>query len=126
MHGVKRTLHAYAEKPLRVRGQKIIMFRKYKNTNRGTEGGDIYVRGSNFPLNSTQEELLDVLEPLGKYERLVIRMSLAFLFREAVLSERTSYRPRVKPRVFHTFERGLCRTSIEFLSRSRGEPPHRS
>ena len=34
---------------------------------------------SNFSLKTTQEELLEALEPLGKYEWLVIRMSLAFL-----------------------------------------------
>jgi hypothetical protein len=33
----------------------------------------------NFPLKTTQEGLLEALESLGKYEWLVIRMSLAFL-----------------------------------------------
>jgi hypothetical protein len=30
-HGVKRTLNAYAEQPLRVRGREIIVFQKYMN-----------------------------------------------------------------------------------------------
>jgi hypothetical protein len=54
-------------------------------TGRGYEEGAIFV--SNFLWHTTQEELSEVLEPLGKYERLVMRMSL----------------------VFHIFERGLCR-----------------
>jgi len=32
-----------------------------------------------FPLRKTQEVLLEALDPLGKYERLMIRMSLTFL-----------------------------------------------
>jgi hypothetical protein len=38
VHGVRRTLHAYAEKPLRVRGKEIIVFRKQKRAD--LEGGD--------------------------------------------------------------------------------------
>ena len=33
-HGVKRTLHAYGEKPFRVRGKEIIVFRKYTKLNK--------------------------------------------------------------------------------------------
>jgi hypothetical protein len=69
-------LHAYVEKPLRVLGQKIIVFRKYKNTDRGTEDNDICVQ---LPSQVDARGAVGGLEPLGKYERLVIRMSLAFL-----------------------------------------------
>jgi hypothetical protein len=55
VHGVMRTLHARAEKPFRVLGQEITLFRKYKNTNCGT-GAMLSV--SNLPLKMMQEELL--------------------------------------------------------------------
>jgi hypothetical protein len=67
-------LNVYAEKTLRVLGQKIIVVWKHKNTNRGTEGNDIRVQ-----LLMDDVRTVGGLEPLGKYERLVIRMSLAFL-----------------------------------------------
>ena len=39
-HGVKHTLHAYPEQPLRVRRREIIVFRKYTKVNRLAEGRD--------------------------------------------------------------------------------------
>jgi hypothetical protein len=104
VHGVKRTLHAYADRPLRVRGREITVFRKQAATNgSGMEENDMELGGantriasasqttrtedgheevgmfvSNFPWHTTQEELSEVLEPLGKYERLVMRMSPIF------------------------------------------------
>jgi hypothetical protein len=95
VHGVKRTLHAYAEKPLRVRGREIVMFRKYTKikkvsdmdtdsdtpsatrTEQGRDDGGIFV--SNFPPTTTQEEILEALGPFGKYEQFVMRMSFALL-----------------------------------------------
>ena len=102
MDGVKRTLYANAEQPMHVRGREITVFRKKtQNENGGTEGNDESVadtdadadaasrattarQGDNrtifvsrFPRNTTQEELSEVLEPLGKYERLIMRMSSA-------------------------------------------------
>jgi RNA recognition motif-containing protein len=41
------------------------------------DGGAIFV--SNFPPTTTQEELLEALEPFGKYGQFVMRMSFAFL-----------------------------------------------
>jgi hypothetical protein len=100
VHGVKRTLHAYAETPLRVRGREITVFRKHTEMDtdtpsratraeQGRDGGAIFV--SNFPPRMTQEELLEVLEPFGKYEKLVMRMCFAFLSHASGLSERTCY-----------------------------------
>ncbi|KAF8492385.1 hypothetical protein F5888DRAFT_911301 [Russula emetica] len=37
VHGVKRTLYACAEQPLRLCGQEIIVFRRYSKMNRGME-----------------------------------------------------------------------------------------
>jgi RNA recognition motif. (a.k.a. RRM, RBD, or RNP domain) len=104
--GVKRALHAYAEKPLRVRGREITVFRKHTGTNkvsgmdvdastratrteRDLEGGAIFV--SNFPPTTTQEELLEALEPFGNYEEFKMRMSFTLLSRSQAcgLSERT-------------------------------------
>ena len=102
MHGVKRTLHAYADEPLHVRGREITVFRKRATTNGGgIEENDMVFGGantgigpritrtedgreeagifvSNFPWHTTHEELSEVLKPLGKYERLVMRMSPIF------------------------------------------------
>lgn len=103
-HDVKRTLHAYAEQPLRVRGKDIIVFRKhtrgtgasvnrddvtgadtarrsrnfsYSQTEQDNSDGAIFV--SDFPPDTTKEELLEALTPYGKYERFVMRMVFAFL-----------------------------------------------
>ena len=43
----------------------------------GRDDGAIFL--SNFPPTTTREELLEALEPFGKYERFVMRMSFAFL-----------------------------------------------
>jgi hypothetical protein len=99
---VSRVLHAYADEPLRVRGQEIVVFRERSarrepgvkaGAPRGThrarhermdddgEGhGVIFV--SNFPPGTTQEEVLKALAPLGKYERIVMRtcFTLSFFF----------------------------------------------
>ena len=90
VHGVKRTLHAYAERPLLVRGREIIVFRKNTmdtvsgtdtgtsrttRTENGRGGRAIFV--SNFHPRVTQEELLRVLKPFGKYKRFVMGMSFA-------------------------------------------------
>jgi RNA recognition motif-containing protein len=48
-----------------------------KRTEQGRDGGAIFV--SNFPPTMTQEELLEALEPFGKYEKLVMRIFFAFL-----------------------------------------------
>ncbi|KAF8492404.1 hypothetical protein F5888DRAFT_1730566 [Russula emetica] len=76
VHDVKRTLHAYAEKPLLVRGKEIIVFRKYTKMNevsgsmdtntdtpsratrtkQGRDDGAIFV--SSFSPTTLQEELL--------------------------------------------------------------------
>jgi hypothetical protein len=98
VHGVKRTLHAYAERPIRVRGKEIIVFRKRRRTREEEEGGGglkindvsasrrtgaapaerghdretIFVSG--FPQDSTQEELCEALVPFGKHEAFVMRM----------------------------------------------------
>jgi len=90
----------YAEKPLHVCKREIFGFGSTRKTNHGVEGGDeesgatvrirILRRGtrdrqgrdveaifvSNFRLETTQEELSEALEQLGKYERLVMCMSL--------------------------------------------------
>ena len=87
----------YAEKPLRVLGQKVIVFRKYKNTNRGTEGIEICVQ---FPSRDNARGAVGGTGTARNYERLVIRMFPSFLFQPAGLSERTYYRSRVKIHVF--------------------------
>jgi hypothetical protein len=93
VHGVKRTLHAYAERPIRVRGREIIVFRKSTTTNNevvsgvhttatpsqatqtgeARDGGVLFV--SDFPPTMTQEELIEALEPFGKYDKFVMRTS---------------------------------------------------
>jgi RNA recognition motif-containing protein len=90
VRGVKHTLHAFAEKPLLVRGREITVFRKNTKINKvygmdtdtpsrairtGRDDGAIFV--SNFPPTMTQQELLKALEPFGKYEEFVMRMSFA-------------------------------------------------
>ncbi|KAF8257906.1 hypothetical protein EI94DRAFT_1219986 [Lactarius quietus] len=94
--GVKRTLHAYAEQPIFVRGQEVIVFRKCSpegvkavNNNQAnantplqadpsrerTDWGDgretIFV--SQYPSGTTQDELCEALSRFGKYERFVMR-----------------------------------------------------
>ncbi|KAI0289132.1 hypothetical protein BC826DRAFT_636595 [Russula brevipes] len=98
VHGLRRTLHAYADEPIRVRGQEITVFRKHareaglslgahsvaaenavlrdKSTShsfaeQGESDGAIFV--TDFPLDTTQEELSEALGSLGKYERFVMR-----------------------------------------------------
>jgi hypothetical protein len=87
---VSKVLHAYAERPLRVRGQEIVVFRKrssqrgpavrvgtlHGTARRGYEKdveGDGAIFVSNFPAGTTQEEVLDALAPLGKNEGIVMR-----------------------------------------------------
>jgi hypothetical protein len=89
VHGVKRTLHAYAERPIRVRGKEIIVFRKRSRTRLEEEDGGgaaterrgddarqtIFVSG--FPQDSTtREELCEALAPFGKHEAFVMRICL--------------------------------------------------
>jgi len=95
-HAVARTLHAYAERPIRVRGREVIVYRKRMGRASGNssshalgggeqqEGhgvgfgkGTIFVSG--FPPETTQEDLAEALQPLGKYEGLVMRMSMVHL-----------------------------------------------
>ena len=112
VHGVKRTLHAYAEQPLHVRGQEIIVFRKSTRQasvgvhNHDNASADIAWRGtshlgaaeqddarrvifvSNFPQDATREELWEALAPFGKHEGFVMRMYPASLsLAESSLSE---------------------------------------
>lgn len=100
---VSRALHAYAEEPLRVRGQEIVVFRKrpahggpgvrtgalrgtpragHEKRDDGEGNGAIFV--SNFPAGTTQEEVLEALARLGKSEGIVMRTcftsSFFFLF----------------------------------------------
>jgi hypothetical protein len=89
---VRRVLHAYADQPLRVRGQEIVVSRE-RSAHRGPDVKVVAPRGtprardekkddgegnsaifvSNFPAGTTQEVLLRVLAPLGKYEGIVMR-----------------------------------------------------
>jgi RNA recognition motif-containing protein len=108
VHGVKSTLHAYAEKPLHVRGREIIVFRKYTKMNKvsdldadadppsrvtWTEQGcdDTTIFVSDFPPTMMQEELLEALEPFGKYEKFVMCMSFAFLSLSLSLSSKWAF-----------------------------------
>jgi len=89
---VSRVLHAYADEPLRVRGQEIVVFRersahrgpgvkvgslrgtpraRHEKMDDGEGDGAIFV--SNFPAGTTQEEVLEAVAPLGKYEGIVMR-----------------------------------------------------
>ena len=107
VHGLRRTLHAYADQPIRVRGQEITIFRKhtrgagllslgahdvtgenavwqeksasYSFTEKGEPDGAIFV--TDFPLDTTQEELSEALGSLGRYDRFVMRTFFIFLFR---------------------------------------------
>ena len=102
VHGVKNTLHSYAEKPLHVRGREVTVFRKYTKMNKvfgmdrdrdrdtpsretrtehGRNDGVIFV--SSFPRMTTEEELSKVLEPFGKYAKFVMRMSFFLSLRQA-------------------------------------------
>ena len=91
VHGVKNTLHSYAEKPLYVLGREVTVFRKHTKTNKvsGMDGdwdapsratrtehvpGDGVIFVSNFPRMTTVEELSKGVEPFGKYEKFVMRM----------------------------------------------------
>ncbi|KAF8492390.1 hypothetical protein F5888DRAFT_911356 [Russula emetica] len=66
IHFVKRTLHAYAEKPFRVQEREIILFPT--RTEQGRDDGATFM--SNFPPTMTQEELS---EAERKYEQFVMR-----------------------------------------------------
>ena len=103
VESVRRALHAYAEEPLCVRGHEVVVFRRGHHHARsagvngrgavasrrpfyvrheqddddGAKEGVVFV--SNFPAGTTQEELSEVLAPLGKYEHFVMRMCL-FVF----------------------------------------------
>jgi hypothetical protein len=83
--GVKRALHAYAEQPLRIKGTEIVVFRKHAKmvdtpSPATRTDGAIFVTG--FPSRMTQEELLEAIEPLGKYEQFVMSMFPALLSSE--------------------------------------------
>jgi hypothetical protein len=80
----------------------------------GEPDGAIFV--SDFPLDTTQEELSEALGSLGMYERLVMRTFFIFLFR-AGLSDPT-HRPRLKICIFHVSER-RCRQAHIACSPSR-------
>ena len=58
-------------------------------TEQGRDDGALFV--SNFLPTTTQEELSEALEPFGKYEQFVMRMSFAFLSQGSGLSKRTFY-----------------------------------
>ena len=104
-HGVKRTLHAYAERPIRVRGREITVFRSSMTMNDemvdtaspsqatptgGGGGGVIFV--SDFPPKMTQEDLIEALEPFGEYKKFVMRMSFfAFTLWQVGFAERAYY-----------------------------------
>jgi hypothetical protein len=90
VHSVRRTLHAYAEMPICIRGREIALFRKNTGMNREVSGADRDTQNeednpggaicvSNFPPNMKQEELLEAFEPFGKYKKVVMRMPFAFL-----------------------------------------------
>lgn len=98
-HGVKRTLYAYADRPLFVREREVVVFRKRAregsagvravddgqvNANTALQAdsprsgedrddghGVIFV--SQFPPGTTQDELWEALSRFGKYERFVMR-----------------------------------------------------
>jgi hypothetical protein len=102
--GVRRALHAYAERSLHVCGREIVVFRKYglranvgvprrplfarhtPERRDGGGGGDaaagqgaaIFV--SEFPRGTAREELVRALEPHGKYERFVMRTCVCLFF----------------------------------------------
>ncbi|KAI0295132.1 hypothetical protein B0F90DRAFT_1212783 [Multifurca ochricompacta] len=138
---VKRTLRAYADKPLFVRGREIVVFRKHTSeatvgyydnndgqattpqpntfyssrsglSNQGDRHGVIFV--SNFPPDTTQEELQEALAQFGKHERFVMRMCvcLSLLWGAWGLPSRSLRRPWLKIRLFHVFDRLSCRPYI--------------
>jgi RNA recognition motif-containing protein len=100
--GVRRALHAYAERPLRVRGHEILVFRQRNHVRLAGIGvgkgggsgvasqGHYYMRHeqddgeralddalfvANFPAGTTQEELAEIFRPHGKYKPSVMRTS---------------------------------------------------
>jgi RNA recognition motif-containing protein len=100
VHGVKRALHAYAERPLRVRGHEVVVFRKSLTVDDGVvsgvdtdtqsqeprrNGGVIFV--SNFHHAMTQEDLLEALEPFGNYEKFMMSMSFFALLSPSLWQE---------------------------------------
>ena len=114
VHGVKRTLHAYAEQPFCVCGWEIVVFRKHvkhgdkrsgvdvdsawqgsssrtssynPRTGQGRDDGAIFV--SSFLADTMQQEMSEALVPFGKYDRLVMRMPSSFL-RAVKFSDRDS------------------------------------
>ena len=132
VEGVRRSLHAYAERPLSVRGREILVSRKHHahSAGVGVGGGNVasrapfYMRDeqdgdggndgraifvSDFPAGTTQEELSDVFTPLGKYEQFVMRMcrflSNIFFFSADSYIVRSPFAIRV----FRVFERGSRR-----------------
>jgi RNA recognition motif-containing protein len=100
--GVRCALHAYAERPLRVRGHEILVFRQRNHVRLAGIGvgkgggsgvasqGHYYMRHeqddgeralddalfvANFPAGTTQEELAEIFRPHGKYKPSVMRTS---------------------------------------------------
>ncbi|KAI0255621.1 hypothetical protein BJV78DRAFT_688802 [Lactifluus subvellereus] len=123
-HGVKRTLHAYAEQLLRVRGQEIIVFRKSTREasvsvrNHDTPSADIAWQGStshvgaaergdargaifvsNFPQDATREELWEALAPFGKYEGFVMRPDSKYAYFMYASDDRVEHILRVHRRI---------------------------
>lgn len=100
VESVTRSLHAYAEQPLWVRGRSVVVFRGKHSAGVNAGGavasrGPFYVRNeqdgddgandgaifvSNFPAGTTQEQLSEVFRPLGKYKKFVMRMFFFFFF----------------------------------------------
>lgn len=90
VHGIKRTLHTYAKKPLCIWDREIIMFHKYMEMNKvsgmdhtdtpswamwneqGRDDRAIFV--SNISLTTMQEELLEPLELIWRYKQIVMYM----------------------------------------------------
>ena len=70
-----------------MKGREVLVFRKYTKKNKepsvlllptpGCDTGSIFV--ANFPPVSTQEELSKALEPFGKVEQIIMRMSFDLL-----------------------------------------------
>ncbi|KAH9954695.1 hypothetical protein BC827DRAFT_1272378 [Russula dissimulans] len=102
-HAVARTLHAYAERLIHVRGREVVVFRKQtdgavaslwhaggsgstphawagdeQQQQDGHGKGTIFVSG--FPPETTQDDLAEALGPLGKYEGLVMRPGSKYAF----------------------------------------------
>ena len=102
VHGVMRTLHARAEKPFACWGGRSSCFGSNKNTNRGT-GAMIFV--SNLPLKTMQEELL---EAINRFQSTSDSRYVCFF---PFSLKQLSFLSGLKIRVFHIFERGLCRAN---------------